>query len=224
MPKSIKPQLEPRKSPVQARSSASVEAICEATIQVLLSVGKERLTTTKVAARAGVSVGTLYQYFPNKSSLLQAVLRRHMEEVTRAVEQVCVREKGGSLETMADELVAAFLDAKLKNVEASKALYYVSDDVGGAEIVRQLGARGMKAVAEMLESSGERFAEDAQVIAATVMAAMSGVSRRMLEASKSPGTLESMRQGLQVMVRAYLNASTVSSTRSGSEVARVAAR
>ena len=69
--------LEPRKTPVQARSAASVSAILEATIQVLLSVGKERLTTTRVAARAGVSVGTLYQYFPNKSALLQAVVKRH---------------------------------------------------------------------------------------------------------------------------------------------------
>ena len=93
MPKSIKPRLDPRKSPVQARSTASVEAICEAAIQVLLSAGKERLTATNVAARAGVSVGTLYQYFPNKSSLLQAVLRKHMEEVTRAVEEVRSEER-----------------------------------------------------------------------------------------------------------------------------------
>ena len=58
---------EPRKSPVQARSAASVDAILKATIQVLLRVGKEKLTTTRVATRAGVSVGTLYQYFPNKT-------------------------------------------------------------------------------------------------------------------------------------------------------------
>ena len=78
--------LEPRKTPVQARSAASVDAILEATVQVLLKVGKERLTTTRVAARAGVSVGTLYQYFPNKSALLQAALKRHMVEVGEAVE------------------------------------------------------------------------------------------------------------------------------------------
>jgi AcrR family transcriptional regulator len=209
LPKTAKPQLEPRKSPVQARSNASVEAICEATIQVLLSVGKERLTTTKVAARAGVSVGTLYQYFPNKSSLLQAVLRKHMEEVTRAVEDVCAQQRGAALEHVADALVAAFLAAKLKDVEASEALYYVSGDVGGAEIVRRLGVRGVHAIAEVLESSGAQFTEDVQVIAATVMAAMSGVSRRMLEASKAPDTLEAMRAGLQVMVRAYVNTCAV---------------
>jgi len=74
--------LEPRKSPVQARSAASVDAILEATIQVLLNVGKERLTMTRVALRAGVSVGTLYQYFPNKSALLHAALKRRLTEVT----------------------------------------------------------------------------------------------------------------------------------------------
>ncbi|HEX3471637.1 MAG TPA: helix-turn-helix domain-containing protein, partial [Silvibacterium sp.] len=64
MPRPQQSLLQPRKSPVQARSTASVSAILEATIQVLLDVGKERLTTTRVAYRAGVSVGTLYQYFP----------------------------------------------------------------------------------------------------------------------------------------------------------------
>jgi len=56
------------------RGRRHVGAISEATIQVLLSDGVERLTTTRVAERAGVSVGTLYQYYPNKQSLLFAVL------------------------------------------------------------------------------------------------------------------------------------------------------
>src|SRR6202046_992053 len=103
--------LEPRKSPVQARSTASVDAILEATIQVLLNVGKERLTTTGVALRAGVSVGTLYQYFPNKSALLQAVLKRHLDEVTNAVELVCERQKGRTLREMVTALITAFLEA-----------------------------------------------------------------------------------------------------------------
>ncbi len=196
--------LEPRKSPVQARSSASVEAIQQATIQVLLAVGREQLTTTRVAARAGVSVGTLYQYFPNKNSLLQTVLRGHMEEVTRAVEQVCERQRGVPLEQMADALVAEFLRAKLERVETSKALYLVSDDVGGAEIVRQMGARGTKAIAEMLESSGHSFREDTAIMAATIMAAMSGVSRRLLEAGKAPETVAAMCDGLEVMVRSFV--------------------
>jgi AcrR family transcriptional regulator len=75
---------------------ASVDAILDATIQVLLSVGTERLTTTRVAMRAGVAVGSLYQYFPNKSALIQAVLQRHLEGVTAVVERVCREQKGHS--------------------------------------------------------------------------------------------------------------------------------
>ena len=66
MPAATLTAFEPRKTPIQARSTVTVEAISEATIQVLLTHGADRLTTTRVAERAGVSVGTLYQYYPNK--------------------------------------------------------------------------------------------------------------------------------------------------------------
>src|SRR6202044_2325246 len=101
LPQRSQVALEPRKSPVQARSTASVDAILEATIQVLLKVGKERLTTTRVASRAGVSVGTLYQYFPNKSALLRAVLRRNFDQVLEAVERACREQHGHTVEQMA---------------------------------------------------------------------------------------------------------------------------
>src|SRR5229473_8364502 len=113
LPQPSQAVLEPRKSPVQARSAASVDAILEATIQVLLQAGKERLTTTKVALRAGVSVGTLYQYFPNKSALLKAALQRHMDEVTEAIERVCHEQAGAPLRQMVTALITAFLQAKM---------------------------------------------------------------------------------------------------------------
>src|SRR5882724_7150952 len=133
LPQRSQAVLEPRKLPVQARSAASVEAILEATIQVLIQVGNERLTTTKVARRAGVSVGTLYQYFPNKSALLKASLKRHMDEITEAIELVCQEQKGHSLEQMATALITTFLEAKRRDAKASVALYAVSSDVDGAK-------------------------------------------------------------------------------------------
>ena len=162
MPKSVKPQLEPRKSPVQARSSASADPhLCGHYSGFAGASGKERLTTTKVAARAGVSVGTLYQYFPNKSSLLQAVLRKHMEEVTRVVEAACASQRGAeSWKRWRMSWLMPSLLPSCGTLRRSKALHDVSDDVGGAEIVRQLGVRGIKAIAEMLESSGARFSEE----------------------------------------------------------------
>ncbi len=73
--------FEPRKTPVQKRSTVTVGAIAEATIQVLSAVRLDRLTTTRVADRAGVSVGTLYQYYPNERALLYAVLEAHSIKV-----------------------------------------------------------------------------------------------------------------------------------------------
>jgi len=148
--------LEPRKSPVQARSTASVEAILEATVQVLLDVGKERLTTTRVASRAGVSVGTLYQYFPNKSALLQAALQRHLVAVTEAVERVCKEQEGETLRNMATALITAFLQAKMRSPKTSVALYAVSSDVDATRIVQQMGSRFNKAIVECWQPPANR--------------------------------------------------------------------
>ena len=207
MSKPARALLEPRKTPVQARSTASVDAILEATIQVLLDAGKERLTTTKVASRAGVSVGTLYQYFPNKSSLLQAALRRHLEEVAEAVEQACREQQGSTLVQMATALVNAFMEAKMRRAKTSVALYSVSADVDGAKIVQQMAARFSKAVVEMLESSSEPLTKDSQLIASMLQSAMAGVSRGLLESAAPEKQFDAVRQELVVLACAYLGAS-----------------
>ena len=198
--------LEPRKQPVQARSAASVEAILQATIQVLLQVGKERLTTTRVAARAGVSVGTLYQYFPNKSALLQAGLRRHLNEIVEAVERVCEAQKGKTLREMATALVNAFLDIKMRNPKGSAALYSVSADVDGMKIALQIGLYSNQAVARMLASSPEPLASDPQLVATMLQGMMAGVSRKLLESSAPEKQIAAVRKELIRMACAYLGA------------------
>ena len=85
MPRPEPSRLQPRKTPQQVRSTATVEAIHTATIQVLLADGPTRLTTTRVAERAGVSIGTMYQYYPHKQALLFAVLERQLEAVESAL-------------------------------------------------------------------------------------------------------------------------------------------
>ena len=185
-----------------------MDAILEATIQVLLDVGKERLTTTRVALRAGVSVGTLYQYFPNKSALLQAALRCHLSEVAEAVETVCREQEGASLSDMAAALITTFLEAKLRDAKTSMALYSVSSDVDGAKIVQQMGIRSNKAVARMLETAREQLATDPRLAASMLQAAMVGVSRRMLESGSPEKQFESLRRELIVLACAYLDASS----------------
>ena len=197
---------EPRKSPVQARSAASVDAILEATIQVLLSVGKERLTTTRVALRAGVSVGTLYQYFPNKTALLRSAAKRHLGEVAEAVERVCRAHQHDTLQQMATALVTEFLKAKMKDPKSSVALYSVISDVDAAKIVQQMAARTNKAIVGMLSTAREPLTKDPQLVTSLVQGAMAGVSRMLLESAAPEKLVDTVRQELISLVCAYLEA------------------
>jgi len=199
-------RLEPRKSPVQARSTASVDAILKATVQVLLRVGKEKLTTTRVAARAGVSVGTLYQYFPNKSALLRAALRLHVEEILAEVHGVCVAQRGQPVEQMAEALAVAFLAVKMRDPKKSRALYAVSSDVEGAKIAASAVTRVNHAIVGLLESAPEVLTTDLQLIATVLQSTIAGVKRQLLESDMPEVQFEVMQRELVLIVRSYVRA------------------
>src|SRR6476659_8430612 len=139
-----KTSLAARKKPVEAHSTVTVEAIWEATIQVLLNEGAERLTTTSVAERAGVSVGTLYQYYPNKQALLYAVLEVHGIKVTVAVESACRACRGATVKVRVATVVEAFVNAKLERTDISTALYAAASEPEGAAVVRRVSKRGQR--------------------------------------------------------------------------------
>jgi AcrR family transcriptional regulator len=159
-----------------------------------------------VALRAGVSVGTLYQYFPNRSALLQAALNRHLEAVTAAVERVCRKQKGNTLQHMTAALINAFLDAKMQDTKTSVALYAVSSDVDGAKIVQQMGLRSNRAIVEMLGTSCESLAKDPQLVASMLQGAMVGVSRRLLESNTPEKHFDTFRQELVLLASVYVEA------------------
>jgi AcrR family transcriptional regulator len=73
----------PRKAPTQQRARDTIDCILEATARVLIAEGFEGASTNRVAAVAGVSVGSLYQYFPSKEALVAALVERHVDEMTR---------------------------------------------------------------------------------------------------------------------------------------------
>lgn len=79
-----KAAVEPRKRPVQDRSRQTVDRILAEAARIFDEDGYRRTTTNRVAEAAGVSVGSLYQYFPNKDALLVALAERHVEEITAA--------------------------------------------------------------------------------------------------------------------------------------------
>ena len=101
--------LGPRKSPRQRRSRQTVDWILIAATQLFTTDGYRETTTNKIAERAGVSIGTLYQYFPNKDALLVALAERHMTEtggqVVAAIERAA--DEHCSLSELLRSVVAA---------------------------------------------------------------------------------------------------------------------
>ena len=201
--------LKPRKSPVQARSTATVEALHTATIQVLTREGLSRCTTTRVAQRAGMSVGSLYQYYPNRDALLAAVLAKHLDGIASAVEHTCREHRGGPVSAMAAALVAAFLAAKLRDPGESKALYAVAGERGGAELVARVHARMEAEITAMLESAADARFDDAAATAAIALNALVGPVRAVLEGNVPPGFEARLEGQLALLLGAYLQASRV---------------
>ncbi len=196
--------LNARKQPQQARSQATVDAIFDATIQVLLAEGLQRLTTIRVAERAGVSVGTLYQYFPQKQALLFAVLQRHLERVVSAMEKAAASAHHASLSAMVKAVVAAFVKAKTENLDESRALYAVALELDSRSYVREVEARNRAALEAMLKTASDADFDDVPMTTFMFMGAMVGPIRLLLEAKSPQSMIRKFRVQLESLCLGYL--------------------
>lgn len=106
-----KPDTNPRKRPTQARARGTVEALLIAAAQVLIQFGYEGTTTARVAARAGVSVGSLYQYFPNKEALVAGLIEREAAELVEAVRSSLRSRASSTLEDCMRGVIHATITA-----------------------------------------------------------------------------------------------------------------
>src|SRR5262245_43623544 len=106
-----RPQTSPRKIASQKRSRLTVAALLQATARILVKDGYDRASTNKIAAAAGVSIGSLYQYFPTKEAVVAALIERHTEELSQVVLNALLRVSARPIEVGARELIAAAIAA-----------------------------------------------------------------------------------------------------------------
>jgi AcrR family transcriptional regulator len=151
--------LTPRKHPSQQRSRATVDAILEAAARILEGAGLDALTTNAVAERAGVSIGSLYQYFPSKQAILLELLHRHRSAFVVQLEQALATSANASLEAVVRKLVVIAVDQQLARPDLTRVLDFVeptlpmSDadaadvDAIGKRIATLFAAHGIKAPA-----------------------------------------------------------------------------
>jgi AcrR family transcriptional regulator len=118
-----------RRTPRQARAASTIDAILDATFQLLEADGVERLTTNHIAVRAGVSIGTLYQYFASKQDILAAIAQRRAEAVRDAIaETVIARPELGSVRTIVRALMNGFEGSPATRQVLFDSLFHQADD------------------------------------------------------------------------------------------------
>lgn len=196
--------LTPRKRPRQARSTATLDAIFEATIQVLLADGMRALTTTRVAERAGVSVGTMYQYFPHKQSLIYALNERYLEVLADKVETICRAQAGRPVAEMLAALIETYWRAKTERAEVTRALYRSVVEMDNVALVEAFARRVDAATTAMLESAPDATFGDLPMVNLTLVTVIFGTIRNAFERNLSQSAIDALQVELLAMCRAYV--------------------
>ncbi len=147
----------PRKSASQTRSRLTVDALLEATARILVTEGFDHASTNKIARVAGVGIGSLYQYFPNKEALVGAVVDRHsaatMQVVRTALAKVALRP--------VDEAIAALVRVGIDSHRVNPRLHRVLTEqvprVGRLENIQAVGRETYALVRAYLEAHREEL-------------------------------------------------------------------
>ncbi len=191
-----------RKQPRQARSRATVEAVVEAGARILSEQGWTGFTTNKIAEAAGVSIGSLYQYFPDKVSLVGAIRRRHLDDSLDAVRKaLAARLPAGEF---IDRLVSNIIEAHSIHPGLHRVLL---DEAPGLEAYRdqnsEIEAQYLALYAEMAATYSSRREG---VPAATVGLVISDTIDGVIHNAARRGILRDpqIRQELVRMLHLYL--------------------
>jgi AcrR family transcriptional regulator len=201
---SDKSRLSQRKHPVQARSSQTLAAIFDACIAQLLAHGIERLTTTRVAQGAGVSVGTLYQYYPNKQALLAAALAFHQDRLAVAMEEACAAVAGAPLADIGAAVVDAVLAPRIAQPMVARALLAVGFEPDGQAQLALATQRIQLAVGDALAGAADARIPDTGLAGFMLVGALTGQVQALLAAGMDATMAGQARGQMLALAQGYL--------------------
>jgi AcrR family transcriptional regulator len=112
-----------RRRPLQQRAQVTVVAMLDAAIKLLKRGDASSITTNAIAEAAGVSIGSVYQYFPNKRAIFIALHERHIEQVDRILERRLIESADATLEGLVASLIDGMIEAHATDPELSELLH-----------------------------------------------------------------------------------------------------
>lgn len=199
-----RPQISSRKEPQQARSTELVTAILQAAVQVLAQEGVTRFTTARVAEKAGVSVGSVYQYFPNKAAILFRLQTDEWRQTTEMLRDILADASKPPLERLRT-LIHAFICSECEEAEMRLAL---SD---AAPLYRD--APEAHEARSTVDEAFQAFMREVQPTASDatrslscdlILMTMSSVGQRFSGSPRTPAEIEAFADAMADMFCAYL--------------------
>ncbi|HEY1181944.1 MAG TPA: TetR family transcriptional regulator [Rhodocyclaceae bacterium] len=201
-----RPQIASRKQPQQVRSTELVAAILEAATKVLTEEGATRFTTARVAEKAGVSVGSIYQYFPNKASILFRLQIDEWAQTTRMLQSILEDADTPCLERLRN-VVHAFLRSECEEAEVRGALNDAAPLYRDSPESRQAKAEGHRMIeAFMLEALPEATAASRDLAGDLILTALSTVGSSFSKTRRTKAEITAYADALADMFSAYLQA------------------
>lgn len=198
------PRIASRKQPRQARSAGLVAAVLDAAAQVLARDGAARFTTARVAERAGVSVGSLYQYFPNKAAILFRLQTDEWRRTTAMLRGILEDGAVPPLDRLR-ALVHAFIRSECEEADLRVALNDAAPLYRDAPEARDAKGAGTRTVERfMAEALPEASKARRAMAASLVTATLAGVGKRFSEVPRSPDEIAAYADAVADMVCAYL--------------------
>lgn len=193
-----------RKRPKQARSAELVAAILEAAVQVLRQEGAQRFTSARVAEKAGVSVGSLYQYFPNKAAILFRLQCDEWQQTTALLRDILEDTGKPPLERLR-QVVLAFIQSECDEASVRIALDDAAPLYRDAPEAREAKASGDLTVQRFMQEVLPEAAEATRAMAGDLIkTTLSTVGKEFSEASRTPAEIEAYAGAMAEMFCAYL--------------------
>lgn len=198
------PRISSRKQPRQTRSTELVAAILEAAVQVLAKEGAQRFTTARVAEKAGVSVGSIYQYFPNKAAILfrlQSDEWRQTSDLLRGI----LEDVGRSPLERLRALVHAFIRSECEEAQVRGALDDAAPlyrDAPEAQEARLSGTRTLQNF--MVELMPDVSQDRRDLVGDLIAATLKQVGKAFSETPRAPAEIEVYADAMADMFVAYL--------------------
>jgi AcrR family transcriptional regulator len=197
-------QISSRKQPKQARSADLVAAVLDAAVQVLASEGAQRFTTARVAEKAGVSVGSLYQYFPNKAAILFRLQSDEWRRTTDLMRETLEHIGRPPLERLR-LLVHAFIRSECDEAEIRTALHDAAPLYRDAPEAQEARASGDRIVEAFMQEALPEASEAVRALAGDLITTtLSVVGMHFSGSPRTPAEIGAYADAMADMFCAYL--------------------